>query len=184
MKRAMTLLSLGIALGTGCSDRDDDTFLPELGQLEAGVQAGPTPGPLDAGSLLDAELGRTPEATTPDAALVDAGPPWGTKLASSGASCKINGVSYASGSKAVPDPRSCNTCTCRDGALVGCSQLACGNACTTGSAFGFSCVRFGVEGCLENEFGCRPACSGDETCAAPATCDREQGVCSYRFSVN
>lgn len=182
MKRGVVFLSLGVLLAGGCSDREDDPFILEYEQSEAGVQAGPPPSPLDAGSLLDANLGQEPPPAS-DAALSDAALPdgdWGAKLRSTLAACRVNGVTYASGARAVPDPRSCNTCTCLDGVLTACTELACSNVCTSGSAFGFACVRFGVEGCLETEFGCRPACTSDEACAAPATCDLEQGVCWYR----
>jgi hypothetical protein len=39
-------------------------------------------------------------------------------------SCVVRGVAYASGSTA-PDPNSCNTCTCEDGALSTCTEAYC-----------------------------------------------------------
>jgi hypothetical protein len=39
-------------------------------------------------------------------------------------SCEVRGVRYADGDP-VPDADSCNTCTCADGALTGCTEIDC-----------------------------------------------------------
>ena len=36
-----------------------------------------------------------------------------------------NGLLYPSGATQVPDPKSCNTCTCVDGQLTGCTEIHC-----------------------------------------------------------
>lgn len=46
--------------------------------------------------------------------------------------CTVNGVSYANGDRGVPAGDGCNTCSCENGSLTGCTEIACppgGGAC-------------------------------------------------------
>lgn len=41
--------------------------------------------------------------------------------------CIVGGQIYTDGASNVPDPFSCNTCTCQDGEITGCTEMACPN---------------------------------------------------------
>jgi len=104
-------------------------------------------------------------------------PPRGEPEEPDEAGCFVQGASYASGTR-VPDPVSCNRCTCSDGRLVDCTEMACPRPCAQGTRYGHSCRRPGSDdGCLEVEVGCLPACSVHADCDPFASCASE-GVCA------
>ena len=89
-----------------------------------------------------------------------------------GRACKVNGTIYADGTPGIPDPISCNTCTCMDGALS-CTEVDCPKPCPAGTTFARSCAQCGpTMECDVVELACRPACTG--TCAEGDCID---GVC-------
>jgi len=92
-----------------------------------------------------------------------------------GASCKVNGVVYASGETNVPAPfSSCNTCSCLDGQLSACTQNDCPDlACPPDSVPSSQCAQCGAaNGCEVVEHACLPVC---DTECAEGVC--VQGVC-------
>ena len=64
---------------------------------------------------------------------VEDGPCWPTVPRQ--ASCKVLGRTYSSGSTYVPDPHSCNICSCEDGTLV-CTDESCPTECPPNGAPG------------------------------------------------
>jgi hypothetical protein len=73
------------------------------------------------------------------------------------ADCRVKGVTYPHGAARVPAPFSrCNTCSCSNGELVGCSGHLCADTeCDEGSFRAKRCVACGlVDECLEVETGC------------------------------
>jgi hypothetical protein len=93
-----------------------------------------------------------------------------------GRACKVGGRVYAHGEGAIPDPRSCNSCSCDDGALT-CTEIGCPTTCPDGSAYGTECARCGpADDCEIVEHGCLPLCDGDGACSDPgAVCGA--GLC-------
>jgi hypothetical protein len=90
------------------------------------------------------------------------------------ASCEINATVYPSGTSAVPHPFSCNTCTCMDGQLTGCTEADCPVACPPDSVPSSQCAQCGpVDSCEVVEHACLPVCTGT-TCQAGVCLD---GVC-------
>jgi von Willebrand factor type C domain len=88
-----------------------------------------------------------------------------------GAACKVGGVIYPDGATGIPDPTSCNKCSCQDGKLS-CTEMHCPTPCPTGSALSTQCALCGpTDGCLIVEHACLPTCS-----ASADTCT--QGFCS------
>jgi hypothetical protein len=88
--------------------------------------------------------------------------------AGNGRSCKVSGRIYADGEGGIPDPVSCNQCTCEDGQLA-CTEIGCPTPCPDGTAFGTGCAECGpVDDCLVVEYACFPACT--DAC--------ENGFCS------
>lgn len=95
---------------------------------------------------------------------------WG---ASGDASCQVDGVVYPSGSSDVPDPFSCNTCSCENGELTGCSENDCPSECPPNSVQGTQCAQCGADdGCEVVDHACLPVCN--DTCDEGACVD---GVC-------
>jgi hypothetical protein len=89
------------------------------------------------------------------------------------ASCKVDGVVYASGTGGIKDPVSCNTCTCSDGQL-GCTEIACDEPCPAGTTYGTRCAQCGpTDACEIVEHRCLPTCV--DTCADGGQCI--SGVC-------
>src|SRR5690606_9921184 len=87
------------------------------------------------------------------------------------AGCRVEGADYPHGAT-VPDPYSCNTCTCNDGVVDACTEIGCADACPDGTAPGTQCASCGpVDQCLVRETGCLPACD------AQADCDATGGLC-------
>lgn len=78
--------------------------------------------------------------------------------------CKVLGKVYPHGS-AVPDPFSCNMCTCDNGQVTGCTEIACETPCPPTHKPGTSCAQCGpADGCEVLETGCMPVCSGADEC--------------------
>jgi hypothetical protein len=91
------------------------------------------------------------------------------------AACEVEDVVYPSGSHDVGDPLSCNTCTCEDGELTSCTDVACPEPCPDGTASGTSCADCGpADACEVVRIGCLPRCDGDDDCIGGGCHD---GVC-------
>ena len=83
--------------------------------------------------------------------------------------CKVAGEIYADGESGVPDPTSCNTCTCQNGELS-CTEINCPSPCPDGEALGTQCGVCGpTDACLVVEHGCFPTCTDD--------CDEMDAFC-------
>lgn len=81
--------------------------------------------------------------------------------------CKVDGVVYPDGTSGIPDPTSCNGCTCKAGALS-CTEIYCPTPCPLGTKLAKSCAQCGpTDNCEVVEHSCRPTCS--DTCA--------EGIC-------
>jgi hypothetical protein len=92
-----------------------------------------------------------------------------------GTACKVGGVVYPNGATEIPDPTSCNTCTCEDGGLV-CTEIHCPVDCPEATQLGTSCAQCGpADDCEVLETDCLPSCSDSEPCDA-GTC--HEGVCA------
>lgn len=92
--------------------------------------------------------------------------------APSGTSCEVNGVVYPDGATNVPDPGSCNTCSCADGVVTHCTEINCPVECEDGTALGSECAECGpTDACLTVRTGCLPTCESHEDCASSG------GVC-------
>jgi hypothetical protein len=90
-----------------------------------------------------------------------------------GASCKVEGVVYPGGSGNIPDPFSCNTCSCLDGQLD-CTKIACPEPCPAGTVQATQCAQCGpTDACEIVEHACLPACTS--TCATGMCLN---GVCA------
>jgi hypothetical protein len=89
-----------------------------------------------------------------------------------GVSCKVNGIVYPSGSSNLPDPFSCNTCSCLDGQLS-CTDIACPLPCPSGTIPSTQCAQCGpTDGCEVVEHACLPVCTS--TCTTGLCLD---GAC-------
>jgi hypothetical protein len=81
-----------------------------------------------------------------------------------GAACDVGGVTYPSGTGDIPDPTSCNTCTCEDGSLI-CTEINCPNPCPEGHGAGQECAACGpTDACEVVRFGCFPSCQDEMDC--------------------
>jgi hypothetical protein len=80
--------------------------------------------------------------------------------------CKVEGFVYPDGATGVPDPTSCNLCTCNSGELS-CTEINCPVPCPAGYVFTTQCASCGpVDDCLIVEHACLPTCNADtDTCA-------------------
>lgn len=82
------------------------------------------------------------------------------------ADCEVEGHVYPSGATRVEDPRSCNHCSCLDGQLASCTEVACPEPCPDGTAYGTSCLQCGpADGCDVVRSGCLPKCDDNTDCA-------------------
>lgn len=72
-------------------------------------------------------------------------------------SCEVDGVVYDDGTYGVPAPDGCNTCSCEDGVVSGCTEIACP---TDGT-----CV---VDGVSYPDGSSVPAADGCNTCSCDA----------------
>ncbi|MEM9189363.1 MAG: hypothetical protein AAGF12_09315 [Myxococcota bacterium] len=81
--------------------------------------------------------------------------------------CTVDGVVYANGDRGVPAGDGCNTCTCTDGAVGGCTEIACppgGGSCTV-EGMVYADGRTGI-----------PSADGCNTCS----CDKGSLICTER----
>jgi hypothetical protein len=75
-----------------------------------------------------------------------------------GRACKVGGVVYADGEGGIPDPTSCNQCSCADGQLA-CTEIYCPLPCPAGHTLGQQCAQCGpTDACLVVEHACFTAC--------------------------
>jgi hypothetical protein len=92
-----------------------------------------------------------------------------------GAACKVGGIVYPSGANGIPDPSSCNECTCADGRLV-CTEIGCPLPCPPDRAPASQCALCGEgNACAIVEHGCLPTCGPGGSACAQGTC--VDGVC-------
>ncbi len=77
-----------------------------------------------------------------------------------GAACRVEGVTYSTGSTGVPDPFSCNTCDCINGELVNCTEADCDEPCPPNGVPGTQCAVCGpTDACAAVEHTCLPVCA-------------------------
>ena len=96
-----------------------------------------------------------------------------------GTACLVDGIVYEDGAT-VPDPFSCNSCTCEDGEISICTEIGCGEVCGDGTTEASMCAECGpAGGCAVRETGCLAVCRDDDGCtdAAHPFCDVQFGVC-------
>jgi len=92
--------------------------------------------------------------------------------------CKVGGVVYPDGATGIPDPTSCNKCTCSDGELS-CTEINCPTPCPTEHGFASQCALCGpTDECLIVEHACLPTCSPDGPACAEGACSA--GICRNR----
>jgi hypothetical protein len=93
-----------------------------------------------------------------------------------GRSCKVAGTVYPDGADDIPDPSSCNTCSCYDGALA-CTEIGgCEKPCPDGQGFGTDCASCGpTDACEIPEYDCFPRCSNGECAGVGELC--VSGLC-------
>jgi len=90
------------------------------------------------------------------------------------ASCLVNGMTYEHGAT-VPDPFSCNTCSCNDGQVDICTEIGCPIECPEGTLPGTECAECGpTDACLVVHTGCLPVCNEAADCAGGPCIE---GVC-------
>jgi Pacifastin inhibitor (LCMII) len=86
--------------------------------------------------------------------------------------CQVGGAIYPDGSQGIPDPVSCNSCTCTAGELT-CSQRDCELPCPAGTQLAKSCAQCDAnDACVVVEHACRATCTS--SCAAGVCVD---GAC-------
>jgi hypothetical protein len=89
-----------------------------------------------------------------------------------GTACRVGDTVYPNGTGGIPDPFSCNTCSCEEGALL-CTEIACPVECPPDTAPSSQCAACGpVDNCEVVEYSCLPTC--EDTCET-GSCD--EGVC-------
>lgn len=89
-----------------------------------------------------------------------------------GPGCKVDGVVYSDGAAGIPDPISCNVCSCNAGQLS-CTEQNCPRPCPAGSVLASRCAQCrAADACEVVEHACFPACT--DTCAEGVCTD---GVC-------
>jgi hypothetical protein len=93
--------------------------------------------------------------------------------------CDVDGVRYAVGAGPIPDPFSCNTCTCESGGGLVCTEVNCPVECPAGTTAGHACVACGpTDGCALTRTGCLPRCEAASDCTTPGTfCDTQTHLC-------
>jgi len=85
----------------------------------------------------------------------------------------VDGRIYADGEDGIPDPVSCNQCTCQDGQLL-CTEIACPEPCPEGNGYGTECSQCGpADECLVVRHACFPSCVDE--CEGGRACSN--GVC-------
>ena len=82
-----------------------------------------------------------------------------------GVSCEVDGITYPHGWDRVPDPASCNTCSCDNGEITGCTEIDCPMACPPDQVLGTECAQCGpADGCESVRTGCLLKCSTEQEC--------------------
>lgn len=90
--------------------------------------------------------------------------------------CKVGGVVYPDGATQIPDPTSCNKCTCKDGELTSCTEVGCPKPCPADRVLSTQCALCGpTDECLIVEHACLPTCDADTDSCAEGLC--VDGVC-------
>jgi hypothetical protein len=83
-----------------------------------------------------------------------------------GSACEVNGIVYPDGYSPVPDPTSCNTCTCDDGEVGTCTEINCPSPCEGDTILESDCASCGpADACEVVRTGCLPACDDQDDCA-------------------
>jgi Kunitz/Bovine pancreatic trypsin inhibitor domain/von Willebrand factor type C domain len=91
--------------------------------------------------------------------------------------CKVGDVVYPSGASGIPDPHSCNTCTCLDGEL-GCTKVGCPSECPPNSVPDRGCASCGpTDACEVVEHGCFAVCTDSASCLSSGHGQCLAGVC-------
>jgi len=81
------------------------------------------------------------------------------------AACRAEGVTYGDGVSSIPDPTSCNRCSCYDGHLNCSDAEDCAKPCAAGLIRAESCRECVAGTCVVVDTGCYPACTDDGSCA-------------------
>lgn len=85
-------------------------------------------------------------------------------------SCVVGEITYPHGASGVPDAGSCNTCSCDDGKLTGCTKAACPIACSGELGMGSECAECDAnDTCLAVRTACLPVCDSTEECQDSST---------------
>lgn len=126
-------------------------------------------------AALDASA-RDAAASGMDAAAPDASQH--PDAAATAPACKVGGQTYASGSGGIPDPVSCNTCSCDAGKLNSCTKIACPKPCPAHTSYATSCALCGpTDACEVMEFGCFSTCKSSADCTTAGYGFCLQGIC-------
>jgi hypothetical protein len=89
-----------------------------------------------------------------------------------GVACRVGNQVYPNGASGVPDPTSCNACSCDEGQLS-CDDASCPKPCPAQTTRATSCAQCGpAGGCEVIETGCLPTCT--DSCENGSCVD---GVC-------
>ncbi len=95
-----------------------------------------------------------------------------------GASCEVDDIVYPDGANYVPDPASCNTCSCDDGEVTGCTEMDCPKECEDGTALGSDCAECGpVDNCVTVRTTCLPTCETEDDCSQAGAGACIDGLC-------
>lgn len=96
-----------------------------------------------------------------------------------GIACEVDGQRYPDGATDVPDPFSCNTCSCDNGQIGGCTEADCPtNGCGAGEEPATACAACGpAGGCTALVTGCLPSCGGPQDCEGSIGSACIDGVC-------
>lgn len=98
--------------------------------------------------------------------------------ASPDGSCVVDGVTYPDGATDVPDPQSCNTCSCENGVVTTCTEIHCPTSCDEGFSLETVCDSCGPgDGCEALNTRCVPVCESQSDCDAAGEGACMGGVC-------
>jgi hypothetical protein len=89
------------------------------------------------------------------------------------AGCQTDDGIYASGAKHVPDPYSCNTCSCDDGKITGCTEINCPKPCPDNSMPALGCLSCVNDDCELGHYACFTSIyvdCNDSGCFAQSAC--------------
>jgi hypothetical protein len=88
-------------------------------------------------------------------------------VVSTAPACEVSGITYPDGWSPVPDPTSCNSCSCSAGQLDGCSEADCPEPCPGDTVRATDCAACAPnDACEVVRTDCLPACDNQEDCAA------------------